>query len=141
MVDLGHAEALSFLASFPFALGSPAAVTPADIGAFRTKSLRHVTETGPYFHAGQYASLRDVIWFYVRGGDHAGAGTQSVFLQPLGLSDDEQADLEAFLHSLTGLAPADSLRCDRSQPTTALLVDGGLGPRARTFPLCPGITP
>jgi cytochrome c peroxidase len=121
----------------PFRLAAPPPVTPADLGAFRTKTLRHVAETGPYFHAGQYSTLRDVIWFYVRGGDRAGAGTPSPFMQPLSLTDDEQADLEAFLHSLTGLLPDDSLLCDSSAASLSLQADGGVGPRARTFPVCP----
>jgi cytochrome c peroxidase len=34
---------------------------PADRFAFRTPSLRNVTETGPWGHAGAYASLRDFV--------------------------------------------------------------------------------
>jgi cytochrome c peroxidase len=141
MTDLGRADGLKFLATFPWRLSAPPAPTPADVGAFRTKSLRHVAETGPYFHAGQYASLREVIWFYTRGGDHAGAGPSSLFMQPLGLSDDQQADLEAFLHALSGVPPDDALRCDASAASLGLQPDGGVGPRARTFPVCPELTP
>lgn len=85
---------------------------PEDTGAFRTKSLRNVSMTAPYFHAGQVATLRDVVWFYNRGGERAGVGTVSPFMVPLGLTDAEQADLEAFLHALDGDPVSKTLTCD-----------------------------
>src|SRR5262249_54820454 len=42
------------------------------VGLWRTKGLRHVAETAPYFRDGQAATLDDVIDFYDRGGDPAG---------------------------------------------------------------------
>ena len=52
--------------------------TPPDDtkAAFRTPSLRGVAETGPYMHAGQLATLEDVVAFYDRGGDTPSAGTK-----------------------------------------------------------------
>lgn len=94
------------------------APTPADLGLFRTKSLRTVSETAPYMHAGQLASLRDVVWFYDRGGDHAGLGETSAFMVPLGLSDGEQRDLVAFLESLTGAPPPERWRCNNARPAS-----------------------
>jgi cytochrome c peroxidase len=38
-------------------------------GAFKTPTLRNVELTGPYFHNGGQATLRQVVDFYVRGGD------------------------------------------------------------------------
>lgn len=38
-------------------------------GAFKTPSLRNVELTGPYFHNGGQATLKQVIQFYNRGGD------------------------------------------------------------------------
>lgn len=73
----------------------------ADLYAFKTPSLRAVCETPPYMHDGSFATLRDVILFY-------NAGCRSAFtyldhrIQPLGLSTDEQAQLESFLCALSG---------------------------------------
>jgi cytochrome c peroxidase len=49
----------------PLGAGEPAAVD----GAFRVPSLRNAELTGPYYHNGGLATLRDVVMFYVRGGD------------------------------------------------------------------------
>ncbi|MBI4311847.1 MAG: hypothetical protein HY681_08695 [Chloroflexi bacterium] len=38
-------------------------------GAFKTPTLRNVELTGPYFHNGGKATLRQAVEFYVRGGD------------------------------------------------------------------------
>lgn len=64
------------------------------IGAFKTPTLRSVTERPPYMHAGQFATVREVLEFY-----------RSKALNPeLGHADltDEDLDLlEKFLHSLS----------------------------------------
>jgi hypothetical protein len=38
-------------------------------GAFKAPPLRNVELTGPYFHTGSYLTLRQVVDFYMRGGD------------------------------------------------------------------------
>ena len=73
------------------------------VGLWRTKGLRQVAETGPYFRDGQAATLDDVINFYDRGGDPAGTflgGPKGI--QPLHLSLTEKAWLKEFLETLTG---------------------------------------
>ncbi len=76
-------------------------------GAWRTPSLRDVALTAPYMHDGFYATLREVVEHYNRGGGAGGdrVGDPAVALKPLGLDDDEVSALVAFLESLTG-APA-----------------------------------
>jgi cytochrome c peroxidase len=78
--------------------------TEAMIGQFRTKSLRHVAETGPYFHNGSASSLADVVRFYNDGGGPEGSypGVKDERLVPLNLSESESDDLVEFLRSLTG---------------------------------------
>jgi cytochrome c peroxidase len=76
---------------------------PADRGRFKTPSLRNVALTWPYLHNGAAASLADVIELYDRGG--VPNPTLDVRIKPLGLSDQEQKDLIAFLESLTGTLP------------------------------------
>ena len=38
-------------------------------GAFKAPSLRNVEVTGPYFHTGSHLTLRQVVDFYLKGGD------------------------------------------------------------------------
>jgi len=73
-----------------------------DWGKFKTPTLRNVAETAPYMHAGQLATLEDVVRFYVtrEGATPAGHHGETV-LAPLDLTDAERADLVAFLESLT----------------------------------------
>ncbi len=76
---------------------------PADIGRFVTPSLWDVGQTAPYMHSGVFATLDEVVAFYDSGaGDGSG-------LSPLGLSQSERADLVAFLQSLTGDPPDESI--------------------------------
>jgi len=71
-----------------------------DRGAFKTPTLRNVTETGPYMHDGSERTLREVLVFYNQGG-HPNPWL-SKEMRPLGLSDAEIDDLLAFLQALTG---------------------------------------
>lgn len=79
---------------------------PDQWGAFRTPSLRDVARTPPYMHAGQLATLEDVLAFYstlenqVRLDHH-----EESVLVPLHLDERETADLLAFLRSLVGDGP------------------------------------
>lgn len=77
---------------------------------FKPPSLRGVAERPPYMHAGQLATLRAVLEHYNQA-PAAPAGHSE--LRPLGLSERELGQLEAFLHSLSGLgqAPAACLGC------------------------------
>jgi len=72
---------------------------PADIGKFRTPSLRNVALTAPYMHDGSVASLEDAVewetYYRTRSGDAKKAA------QPLVLTPSEKADLIEFLKSLT----------------------------------------
>ncbi len=78
---------------------------PEDMGRFRTPSLRNVALTAPYMHDGSVATLEAVIEHYAAGGRAGLTGSPSPLASPLirgfRLSDTEQADLVAFLESLT----------------------------------------
>ena len=72
--------------------------------AFRTPPLRQVELTAPYLHAGTEATLRDVLEFKNAGvSAHAAVSDSrmSPLVQPLGLSDAQLNDLQAFLTALT----------------------------------------
>lgn len=79
------------------------AVTEGDelVRAFKTPSLRNVAERAPFMHAGQLATLADVITHYDRA-PRAPFGTSE--LRRLRLSAAERRQLEAFLRTLS--APA-----------------------------------
>jgi len=68
---------------------------------WKTASLRNVAVTAPYMHNGRYATLAEVVHHYNRGGDPQAPGAHPVLIKPLGLTDDEEADLVEFLKTLT----------------------------------------
>jgi cytochrome c peroxidase len=71
--------------------------------AFKVPTLRGVAEAGPFMHAGQFATLAEVIEHY----DRAPAATSGhTELAPLRLGERERRQLEAFLRTL--VAPVDA---------------------------------
>jgi cytochrome c peroxidase len=66
-------------------------------GAFKTPSLRRVALRPPYMHAGQVASLTEVVRHYSKAPQ---AATGHSELKPLQLSENEVRDLVAFLGAL-----------------------------------------
>jgi cytochrome c peroxidase len=113
----------------------------ADRYAFRTPSLRNITLTSPYMHNGVYRTLEQVIQHYeqadsaasrvdpalidprLRGSLDQSPATladlrstlDSVVRRPFKLSDDDVADLVAFLFALTD--PASNI-LTRDMPTS-----------------------
>lgn len=79
-----------------------------DKGRFKTPSLRYTAYTAPYMHNGAFYTLEEVVDFYDRGGtDEEGRTTdfpqnKSPLIKPLGLADNEKADLLAFLAAFSG---------------------------------------
>jgi cytochrome c peroxidase len=84
---------------------------PDDQGRYRPPTLRNVAVTAPYMHDGSVATLDEVIRIYERGGrliesgPDAGDGrlnlNKSPFVSGFTLSDQDRADLIAFLEALT----------------------------------------
>ncbi len=83
----------------------------SDMGRFRAPSLRNVELTAPYMHDGSIDTLEAVIRHYANGGTltesgpNAGDGRANPNKSPLvpgfDISEQESADLVAFLKSLT----------------------------------------
>ncbi len=85
----------------------------ADMGKFRTPSLRETNITGPWMHHGNFPSIKDVIEFYNLGNPVTiqrnaviadsilSNNNKSAMLQKLNLSIEEQQNLEAFLRSIS----------------------------------------
>jgi cytochrome c peroxidase len=68
--------------------------------AFKTPTLRSVALRAPYMANASLATLDDVVKFYEKGG--IARESRSPLLMPIGLTDQERADLVAFMESLTG---------------------------------------
>jgi cytochrome c peroxidase len=75
----------------------------ADIGKFKVPGLRNIAVTAPYMHDGSFKTLREVIDYYddPQALISDGLNRDSVLSKPLGLTEGEKQDLEAFLHALT----------------------------------------
>jgi cytochrome c peroxidase len=82
----------------------PAAARPEHEGAFRTPTLRCIARQPSFMHTGQLKTLSGVVSFFARGGDRSGyPGTSEP--APLDLTEEDRADLVAFLQSLDGPGP------------------------------------
>ena len=93
---------------------------PADIGKFRTPTLRELKYTAPYMHNGVFTTLREVVDFFDAGG--GSAPNKSPLLKPLGLTEYEKNDLVAFLESFSMERP---LIVDAPVLPPTLPLDGG----------------
>jgi cytochrome c peroxidase len=75
----------------------------ADLGKFKVPGLRNIALTAPYMHDGRFKTLRQVIEYYedpslfVKGS----INIDTTFAKPLGLTEKEKQQLEAFLLTLT----------------------------------------
>jgi len=84
---------------------------PADMGRFKAPTLRNIAVTAPYMHDGSIATLSEVLDHYAAGGrtitdgPNAGIGSanpfKSNFVRGFRMTEEERADLLAFLESLT----------------------------------------
>lgn len=74
-----------------------------DRGAFKTPTLRNVALSAPYMHDGSQATLEEVVDWYVKGGHPNPHLSDKV--KRLELTEQEEADLVAFMEALTGPFP------------------------------------
>mgnify|MGYP001020490217 FL=1 len=78
-------------------------------GKFKVPTLRNVARTAPYFHNGAFPTLKEVVAFYNRrdveparfGAPEVPENVNRTELGNLGLSNAEEDDLVAFLHTLS----------------------------------------
>ena len=116
--DPGRERGLALLAADPFNAQGPHWDGPrpapppepvaADLGAFRTPSLRNVALAAPYGHDGRFATLRDAVDFHLRGGGRGEArvvGVVDARIQPRALTVADEDDLLRFLEALNGTYP------------------------------------
>ncbi len=88
------------------------AVSAALRGQFRTSTMRNATVTAPYMHAGQFPTLDAVVRFYNAGGGHLDGVVKDPLMKALSLTDEQQADLVAFMQTLTATDVAPHLLRD-----------------------------
>jgi cytochrome c peroxidase len=79
----------------------------SDTAAFKTPTLRNVAITAPYFHDGSRKTLKEVMDFYIGGGNSNPYLDKEVHALDF-LTAQERADLIAFMESLTGETPHNS---------------------------------
>jgi cytochrome c peroxidase len=78
----------------------------ADMGAFKTPSLRNCSQTAPYMHDGSLPDLKSVIDHYIGGGNSNPHLDKQIHVLDF-LSGQERADLLEFIKSLTADLPSD----------------------------------
>lgn len=90
-----------------------------DMGSFKTPTLRNVAVTAPYMHDGSVQTLEETVQFYNNGGRLKDTDPLSPFLdggiRPLDLTEEQQADLVAFLESLTSPEFVKSAKTEKSK--------------------------
>ncbi len=76
---------------------------PSDLGKFKTPGLRNIALTAPYMHNGMHKTLKEVIDYYNDPNAFVpdALNRDTILSKPLGLTDEEKKDLEAFLVTLT----------------------------------------
>lgn len=86
----------------------------AEMGKFKTPTLRGLPRTAPYMHDGRFATLEEVVDHY----RSPPVGPQRLEITPLDIDGDEAAALVAFLRSLDGGIAADPVWLRAPEPTS-----------------------
>lgn len=77
----------------------------AEVGAFKTPTLRNIAVTDPYMHDGSIATLREVVEHYNNGGVRPKDAPVNPYLsggiRPLDLTEQQIDDLVSFMQALT----------------------------------------
>lgn len=81
----------------------------AELGAFKTPSLRGIGSSAPYMHTGTFTTLMEVVRHYDNGGAASSSfsGVRDELMRPLGLSEEQRVALVAFMLALEGV-PVDT---------------------------------
>jgi cytochrome c peroxidase len=72
----------------------------AELGSFKTPTVRDIEKTFPYMHDGSMKTLEEVVEHYNKGGNPNPALDKDI--KKLNLTDSEKADVVAFMKALTG---------------------------------------
>lgn len=74
-----------------------------DKGAFKTPTVRNVSQTGPYMHDGSLATLEEVVEWYDKGGFPNPYLSDK--MKKLNLTEQEKEDLVSYMKALHGNLP------------------------------------
>jgi cytochrome c peroxidase len=96
----------------------------ADRGKFKTPSLRNIGLTAPYMHDGSLKDLKQVLDFYIGGGNSHPNLDKEIHTLDF-LTGQERRDLLAFLNSLNGELPHDALTNSPTQQKLSATGDNG----------------
>jgi cytochrome c peroxidase len=119
------------------ASAAASAGTSAGDGKFKVPELRNVELTGPYFHSGGFATLRQVLDFYEHGGNFPVSGITGI--APLTLTTADKDALVDFMLALTDervrreRAPFDHPSLDRPNGVSLPAVGMGGGTAIARF--------
>ena len=80
-----------------------------DKGAFKTPTVRNISQTGPYMHDGSLKTLEEVVEWYDKGG-HPNPYLSDK-MKKLNLTAQEKEDLVSYMKALQGELP--KVRTDR----------------------------
>ncbi len=91
----------------------------ANLGAFKTPTLRDIEKTAPYMHDGSLATLEQVVEHYDKGGN-PNPSLDPDMQKKLDLTSQDKGDVLAFLKAVTG----ETKKLDELLPTLPTGPDG-----------------
>ncbi|MEE2750049.1 MAG: cytochrome c peroxidase, partial [Myxococcota bacterium] len=91
----------------------------AQLGAYKTPSLRNLSKTAPYMHGGHFETLQEVVESYSELDEFPSVGHREELMKKLEWSESEVSDMVAFLESLEGQEIDDSLLSAPASPIPA----------------------
>jgi cytochrome c peroxidase len=94
--DLGRG---GFLATRAQQAGTTDPTAASMNGAFKTPTMRSISETAPYFHDGRFQTLEEAVDFMLAGG--IANPNRDEKLQPRTITPEERTQLLAFMRSLS----------------------------------------
>ncbi len=83
-----------------YAIDAVGSKNVADMGGFKTPTIRDIESTGPYMHDGSLKTLEEVVEHYNKGGNPNPFLDKAI--KKLNLTDAEKADVVAFMKALAG---------------------------------------
>ncbi|GAB3999783.1 hypothetical protein GCM10028807_51000 [Spirosoma daeguense] len=122
---------------------------PEDLYKFKVPTLRNVAVTAPYMHDGRFATLEEVVAHYGSGIqhhetlDHLLKKDRETGIIGISLTPTEQANIVAFLHTLTDDSFLQDQRFAESTMMTMVPVAPAVAPAAGNVesPILPAPTP